>query len=180
MSIPKRTNYTFHVKKIKFSIQKRKQKYPSSYIVLATTASWQTMCSCLYVTFPSFRSAKFTNKLKTYTENLNKIQLLRVTQYIPSHRDHDNILENISLEEQWKNIMQSCLLKNNFIQVTLHNPPPPTILLLYIYCYYCSCCCKHIHWMENDDDLFRLGLKYFINRNSEVFQHGGSRVASFV
>lgn len=34
--------------------------------------------------------------------------------------------------------------------------------------------------MENDDDLFRLGLKYFLNRNSEVFQHGGSRVASFV
>lgn len=81
---------------------------------------------------------------------------------MPSHRDHDNILENISLEEQWKNIMQSCLLKNNFIQVTLHShPTPPTILLLYLLLLFCSCCCKHIHWMENDDDLFRLGFEIF-------------------
>lgn len=127
--------YTFQWKRLNFLFKKKRNKNIPRVILYLPQLPLDKQCgACLYISFPSFRSAQFTNKLKTNTENLNKNSITESHSiYMPSHRDHDNKLENISLEEHWKNIMQSCLLKNNFIQVTLHSIiPPPTIVLLYL------------------------------------------------
>lgn len=80
-----------------------------------------------------------------YTENLNKIELQRVTQYMSLHRDHDNILENISLEEQWKNIMQSCLLKTILFK-SPYTAPTHTGVVIFIVIIVLVAVSTYIEW----------------------------------